>query len=63
MIEWWGPEPRHSQFAARAPDGVLLAAEGHVLLHRHSDKRMIGQHGGLSDAERMVPLLVGRRTS
>jgi hypothetical protein len=58
MAEWWGPEPRHEAFAGRAPDGVLLADDDSVLLHSRSDKRLIGQHGGLMDAEREVPLLV-----
>jgi len=58
MIEWWGPGPRHEAFADRMPDGVLLADEDAVLLHSHSDKRLIGQHGGLLDAERQVPLLI-----
>lgn len=61
IADWWGPGPRHPQFDSRAPDGVLLADEGHILMHRHTDKRMIGRHGGLSDAERLIPLLVGRR--
>ena len=58
MIEWWGPGPRHEAFLDRAPDGVLLADDDAVLLHSHSDKRLIGQHGGLLDAERQVPLLI-----
>jgi hypothetical protein len=40
---------------------VLIAEEGHIVLHRHSDKRMIGRHGGLSDAERLIPLMLGTR--
>lgn len=55
---WWGPEPRHSAFEARRPDGVLLADDDSLLLHRFSDDRMIGNHGALTDAERRVPLLV-----
>lgn len=58
MMEWWGPGPRHESFFDRAPDGVLLADDDTVLLHSHSDKRLIGQHGGLLDAERQVPLLI-----
>ena len=61
VADWWGPGPRHHQFEARAPDGVLVAHDGHIVLHRHSDKRLIGRHGGLSDAERLIPLLVGKR--
>jgi len=61
VADWWGPGPRHPQFTSRAPDGVLIAEEGHIVLHRHSDKRMIGRHGGLSDAERLIPLMLGTR--
>lgn len=58
MVDWWGPSPRHEAFADRVPDGVLLADDDAVLLHSRSDKRLIGQHGGLTDAEREIPLLV-----
>lgn len=58
MTGWWGPGPAHPQFAGRAPDGALLADEGYLLLHRYSDNRMVGNHGGLTDPERRVPLLV-----
>ncbi len=58
MQDWWGPAPRHESFESRVPDGVLLADDDAVLLHSHSDKRLIGQHGGLTDGERQVPLLV-----
>jgi hypothetical protein len=37
---------------------VLIADDDTLLLHRHSDDRMIGNHGALTDAERLVPLLV-----
>lgn len=59
--DWWGPGPRHPKFDERAPDGLLVADDGYILLHKFSDDRMIGHHGGLSDAERRIPLLVGRR--
>ncbi|NNL48295.1 MAG: hypothetical protein HKO76_08005 [Acidimicrobiia bacterium] len=53
---WWGAgPPLHPE---RFPDGVLVADDGHAILHRFSDKRMIGHHGGVTDAERLVPLLV-----
>jgi hypothetical protein len=60
MRSWWGPGPVHPAFEGRAPDGVLVADEGWVLLHRRSDKRLIGNHGGLTEAERLVPVLVNR---
>ena len=58
VIDWWGPAPHHEAFEERVPDAVLLADDDAVLLHSHSDKRLIGHHGGLTDAEREVPLLV-----
>ena len=54
---WWGPGPVDERFAARRPDGVLVADDRHVILHRHSDTRMTGHHGGLTSAERELPLL------
>ncbi len=53
---WWGDGP--SLHRERFPDGVLVAHDGHAILHRFSDKRMIGHHGGLTDAERIIPLLL-----
>lgn len=61
IAEWWGPGPAHPEFAGRSPDGALMADEGHILMHRFSDDRMVGHHGGLTDAERLVPLLVATR--
>ena len=58
IIDWWGPGPRHETFPDRVPDAVLLADDDAVLLHSRSDKRLIGQHGGLTDEEREIPLLV-----
>lgn len=58
MIEWWGPGPHHPSFDGRAPDGALIADDDVLLLHRHSDDRMVGNHGALTDAERLIPLLV-----
>lgn len=58
VADWWGPGPRHPAFAERAPDGVLVADDDALLLHRHSDDRMVGNHGALTDAERLIPLLV-----
>ncbi len=59
-VDWWGPGPRHPNFDERAPDGLLIADDGHILMHKFSDDRMIGHHGGLSDAERRIPLLVSQ---
>jgi hypothetical protein len=58
MAHWWGPGPNHPTFDERAPDGVLVANDDYLLLHRRSDDRMVGNHGSLTDAERRIPLLV-----
>jgi len=61
MTAWWGPGKPHPRFAERAPDGALLADPGWAVLHRFSDDRLIGQHGGLTPEEMRVPLLVAER--
>ncbi len=58
MSGWWGPEPVDRAFAGRLPDGALVADDGHMVLHRFSDQRLIGNHGGLTPAELRIPLLV-----
>ena len=58
MEHWWGPGTRHPSFSRRAPDGVLLPEPGAVIFHQHGDERLIGQHGGLTNPERQIPLLV-----
>ena len=58
MLPWWGPGVRHPSFDDRAPDGALVADPGHSLLHRFSDDRLVGQHGGLTAPEIRIPLLV-----
>ena len=58
MEGWWGPGRPHPRFAERVPDGALFAHPGYAVLHRFSDDRLIGQHGGLTEEEVRVPLLV-----
>ena len=58
MEGWWGPGKPHPWFAERAPDGALFADPGWAVLHRFSDDRLIGQHGGLTEEELRIPLLV-----
>lgn len=56
LDRYWGSGThRHPD---RLPDGVLFADPGYAILHRFSDTRMIGHHGGLTDEERLIPLLL-----
>lgn len=59
IAHWWGPGPRHAEFDERAPTGILLVDDGHLVIPGHMDRRLIGYHGGLADAEREIPILVG----
>lgn len=54
-----GPGPLNPKIRGRAPDGLLVADPGKVLLPPTADKRMIGYHGGTLDDEMKIPLLVG----
>ncbi len=55
---WWGPGPFHPRFEARRPDGILLADPGYAFSFPGNDAWTIGQHGGLTDEELEIPLLV-----
>jgi hypothetical protein len=57
--DWLGPGPTHPKLKGRLPDALLLAPDEGLLLPRGFDKRLRGYHGGLTDAEVKVPLLVG----
>lgn len=54
----WGSGPFHEAFDGRRPDGIIFADDGHAIFHSRSNDRLVGHHGGLSDAERLVPVLV-----
>jgi len=56
----WGPGPLHPEFEQRAPDALFFAADGQALLFDGDDQPMVGHHGGLTDAEIEIPLLVHR---
>ena len=53
-----GGEPHHPHLVSRAPEVVLLAPPGTVLLPPGFDKRLLGYHGGLTEEETAIPLLV-----
>jgi hypothetical protein len=48
----------HPALPDRLPDMVLLADDGRLLLPSWMDDRLVGYHGGLSDEEREIPLIV-----
>lgn len=52
----WGPSGNETRGVR--PDGAFIADPGWVIVPRNMNKKMIGAHGGLSPAERQVPLLV-----
>ncbi len=58
MDGWWGPPPYHPEFEQRRPGGALVADEGFALLFSGNDGIMVGQHGGLTEAELRIPILV-----
>jgi hypothetical protein len=54
----WGPQPYHDQFASRLPDGLLVADDGYALVPHGTTDEMVGHHGGLTESELRVPILV-----
>jgi hypothetical protein len=61
MDQWWGPPPYHPEFERRRPDGALVADQGFALLYDGNEGVMVGQHGGLTEAELRIPILVAGR--
>lgn len=59
----WGPGPFHEQFAARLPDGLLFADEGYALVPPGTVDEMVGHHGGVTEDELRVPILVSGSAS
>lgn len=56
----WGPSGLSAEFEDRAPNGVILLDEGYAALTDVMNPAMIGHHGGLTPAERLIPLLARR---
>lgn len=61
MDGFWGPPPYHPEFESRRPDGALVADAHYAFQYSGNDGVMIGQHGGLTEEELRVPLLVAAR--
>jgi hypothetical protein len=58
LPDLWGPPPFHEGLRGRLPDGLLLADDGVALHYPGNDLHMVGYHGGLTEEELRVPLLV-----
>lgn len=54
----WGPGPFHPEFERRRPDGLIIADPGVGFRYPGNRAELAGYHGGLSDDELRVPLLV-----
>ncbi len=60
---WFGPGHSHPALAGRVGDYTLVAKDNHVLrdwLAGEERHMHVGMHGGLSEAEMWVPLIVAR---
>lgn len=54
----WGPGPFHPEFERRRPDGLIMAEPGVGFLYPGNRTLLAGYHGGLSEEELRIPLLV-----
>lgn len=54
----WGPGPFHPEFERRRPDGLIIADPGVGFLYPGNRTQLAGYHGGLSEEELRIPLLV-----
>jgi hypothetical protein len=59
ITELWGPGPHSAAFERRRPDGIIFPDDGWAIFMPHMNDRLVGHHGGLTDAELRIPLLVG----
>ncbi|MFO7837572.1 MAG: alkaline phosphatase family protein [Candidatus Thorarchaeota archaeon] len=58
---WFGPGEPSNKFDTRAGDFVALMKEGYALLNDFPGEEypeLVGQHGGLSEDEMLVPLVI-----
>lgn len=54
----WGPGPQHPNLRGRLPDGLVVAEDGYALHYPGNEMGMAGYHGGLTEDELRIPLLV-----
>jgi hypothetical protein len=58
LVGMWGASTHGDAGRRRAPDGAVMMPDGTAAYTRYMNDRLVGHHGGLSDAERVIPLLV-----
>jgi hypothetical protein len=56
--DWWGPPPENPVVATRIPDGLVVADPGYAVHASGNELPMAGYHGGLTEEELRIPLLV-----
>jgi hypothetical protein len=61
LPDLWGPPPFHHRLRDRLPDGLLIADDGVALHYPGNGLPMVGYHGGLTEEELRIPLLVWGR--
>lgn len=57
--EWWGPGPFHPDFEQRAPDSLIVADDGVAFSHAANSVPLVCEHGGVTEDELRIPILVG----
>ncbi len=58
LVHLFGTATHGDEGIRRAPDGAVMMPEGTAAYTRYMNDRLVGHHGGLSHAERAIPLLV-----
>jgi predicted AlkP superfamily pyrophosphatase or phosphodiesterase len=53
----WGKGSLSRDTTRRSPDGAVFMQDGTAAFTRYMNDRLVGHHGGLTDAERLIPLL------
>ncbi len=54
----WGPGPFHPELESRLPVGLIVADDNVALHYPGNQIHLVGYHGGLSEDELRIPLLV-----
>jgi Type I phosphodiesterase / nucleotide pyrophosphatase len=57
LLGLWGSPSLAPVTRRRAPDGAVIMPDGTAAFTRYMNRRLVGHHGGLTDAERRIPLL------